>query len=206
MQAISRRFWLTWGVAACGVTAFGCRAPGLGDLPLSRSFAEPNLSAESLAQSGGEDQPEFAPAANNESDGVSMTLGDQPQTVNWTSNYEEAMARAGAEGKLVLAFFTGSDFCQPCRRLHQEVVATPEFERWAAERFVLLELDYPRRTPQSPALQEQNRELLSRYGVRSFPTVLVLSAEGKAVGQNGSYRGGSPHAWMRVIDEQLSSF
>lgn len=202
MEAISRRLWLTWSAAACGMTALGCRTPGMGDLTLSRRFAQPSLTAESLAQPEAEEQPSFAAPAADESSGLSMTLSDQPAAVGWTDDYEQALAQAGSQGKLVLAFFTGSDFCQPCRRLHEEVVETPEFQSWAAERFVLLELDYPRRTPQPPALQEQNRELLSRYGVRSFPTVLALSADGRSLAK-AAYRPGGPTPWIQALEAQL---
>ena len=216
MDAISRRHWLTWSATACGALALGCRTPGMGELPQFRSFAEPNFSADALAAPEYEEQPTFAaPSENqnsdtlnsdarNEADGVSMTLGDQPATLEWTISYEDALARAGAEGKLVFAFFTGSDFCQPCMRLKQEVFATEAFQAWASERFVLLELDYPRRTAQPADLQAQNRQLLNRYGVKSFPTILVLSPQGEAVGGNSSYRGGGPDAWMSVINDQLA--
>lgn len=204
MEAISRRLWLTWGAVACGATVCGCRAPGLGELPLSRTFSDPQFNTAPESNTADREQSLPAASSSDEPGGVNLTLGDQPAASSWTNNYDEALAQAAAGGKLILAFFTGSDFCQPCMRLHQEVVETPEFQAWAAERFVLLELDYPRRTPQPPALQEQNRQLLSNYGVRAFPTVLVLSAKGEAIVQSRSYRGGGSEVWIRGLETQLA--
>jgi len=143
------------------------------------------------------------PVVDEGSEGVSMTLGDTPQAPLWTNNYEVALNRAQAEGKQVLAFFTGSDFCQPCMQLNREVLESAEFQNWAQDRFVLLELDYPQRTQLSPELESQNRELLSQYGVRSFPTVLVLSPRGEVLGKSAGYRGGGPTAWTSAVDSQI---
>jgi len=143
------------------------------------------------------------PIVENGDTGVNVTLGDTPPTILWTNNYQEALNRAASEGKQVLAFFTGSDFCQPCQQLHREVLETPEFENWAQDRFVLLELDYPKRTPLSPELAQQNQELLAHYGVRRFPTVLVLSAQGEILGKSNGYVGGGPKAWTTSVDAQI---
>jgi len=186
------------GFVCLTLLTLGCRTPGMGDFSLAKAFAPPPMlpsapEADSLAE----------PVVEDGADGVSMTLGDAPPAALWTNNYQEALNQAASEGKQVLAFFTGSDFCQPCMQLHREVLATPEFENWARDRFVLLELDYPKRTPLSPELAQQNQELLAHYGVRRFPTVLVLSPQGEVVGKSNGYLGGGPDAWTAAVDSQV---
>ncbi len=203
MEAISRRHWFTWSAVACGATALGCRTPGMGEFPLSQSFQAPNLPAGSLEQPPIIEAPPVVTAGDSNA-GVHVSLGDGPTATIWTDNFQDALYRAEADDKSILAFFTGSDFCQPCMRLRKEVVETPEFQEWAGPRFVLLELDYPRRTPQPAALQEQNRDLLSRYGVRSFPTVLVLSARGDVLAK-AAYRVGGPQPWIQSLEAQMHS-
>lgn len=178
--------------------ALGCRSINPGDSLLSKSMNQPPIVTDvdeplGSASDGVGDSPA----------GVNITLGDAPAAVGWTDNYVQALERASSEGRLVLAFFTGSDFCQPCMRLRQEVVETPEFQSWANERFVLLELDYPRRTPQHPDLAEQNRELLEAYGVSSFPTVLVLNSSGQVVAK-AAYRPGGSTPWIQAVEQQLT--
>jgi thiol-disulfide isomerase/thioredoxin len=189
---------LALGFVFLTLLTLGCRTPGRGDFSLSKAFSPPpTLPSDPEVDSLGE------PVVENGADGVSMTLGDAPPEALWTNNYQEALHQAESEGKHVLAFFTGSDFCQPCMQLHREVLATPEFENWARDRFVLLELDYPKRTPLSPELAQQNQELLADYSVRRFPTVLVLSAQGEVVGKSNGYLGGGPEAWTASIDAQI---
>lgn len=191
-------YFLALGLLASSSFTVGCRTPMMGELPLARSFAPPPmLENEPEVESFGE------PMVDEGVEGVSMTLGDTPSAPLWTNNYDDALNRANAEGKQVLAFFTGSDFCQPCMHLSREVLESAEFQNWAQDRFVLLELDYPQRTQLSPELASQNRELLTRYGVRSFPTVLALSPQGEVLGKSAGYRGNGPAAWTSAIDVQL---
>lgn len=120
----------------------------------------------------------------------------------WMQDSNQAFARARAEQKLVLAFFTGSDFCAPCAQLKREVFEAPEFNEWSQHRFVLLELDSPRATPQPAEIASQVRNLRQQYGVESFPTVLILDADGQELGRlNGQPRGFS--AWTRTVEEKV---
>ncbi|HBP19889.1 MAG TPA: hypothetical protein DEA08_19125 [Planctomycetes bacterium] len=114
----------------------------------------------------------------------------------WTTSWQEAVAESKASGKVILADFTGSDWCGWCKRLHAEVFNTREFVAWAKERVILLELDFPSRKKQPDELKTQNEELQKRYGIEGFPTVLLLDAEGKILGRSG-YLPGGPKAWIK---------
>lgn len=116
-------------------------------------------------------------------------------TVEWRTDHPATLAAAKRQGRRVLVDFTGSDWCVWCKRLEGEVFESPEFQRWAGERFVLLRLDYPQRTPQSPLLKRQNQELLAKYQIQEYPTVLFLDADGTEVGRTG-YVPGGPTAWL----------
>jgi protein disulfide-isomerase len=118
------------------------------------------------------------------------------RVATWSEDFAAALAKAKATGKLVLADFTGSDWCGWCIRLHKEVFKTPEFEAWAAANVVLVELDYPMDKPQSEALKAQNKALLRRYGVAGYPTILFINSKGEQVGQMGYERGGST-PWIK---------
>ena len=98
------------------------------------------------------------------------------------TNYESALRQARQQGKAVLADFTGSDWCWYCIRLRKEVLAQADFAAWAAEHFVLLEVDVPQNPNFDAQLLEQNRALCSKYRIDGFPTVLVLDEKGRAVG------------------------
>ncbi|TWT92715.1 nSTAND1 domain-containing NTPase [Stieleria varia] len=54
------------------------------------------------------------------------------KNVNWFTDFEEAMATARSEGKLVLCYFT-STWCGACKGLQSDVLATPEFREFAGD-------------------------------------------------------------------------
>ena len=99
----------------------------------------------------------------------SMTL--QAQELKWETNLEKATQVALKTKKPLLLFFTGSDWCGWCIRLQNEVLKTPEFSTWAKENVVLVEVDFPRRSPQQPEIQSQNAQLQQLFEVRGYPTV-----------------------------------
>lgn len=105
----------------------------------------------------------------------------------WTMDLDAAKARAAAEGKVVLISFTGSDWCPMCAMLHRNVLGREEFGRYAADRFVLVEIDVPRNPTFSEEQLERNHEVCAQFGVRAMPTVLVISPEGQVL---GGFRGG----------------
>ncbi len=100
----------------------------------------------------------------------------------WMTDFEAAKARATAENKAILVDFTGSDWCGPCMHLRKTVLDTPAFEAYARDKFVLLEVDMPRREDFDPELRKHNQELCARYRVGGFPTIMVLSPEGLPAG------------------------
>ncbi|PAW85921.1 MAG: thioredoxin [Pedosphaera sp. Tous-C6FEB] len=113
---------------------------------------------------------------------VLPALADGPA---WLTDLPKAQAKAKAEGKLVLVNFTGSDFCSSCMRLHKEVFPAKEFAEYAQKRLVLMEADFPMKKKQSPALKEANAALARQFKVDGYPTLLVLNAEGKKLGEVG---------------------
>lgn len=109
----------------------------------------------------------------------------------WQTDYKGAQQQAKAAHKLLLVDFTGSDWCGWCKRLHAEVFSQPEFQDYASKNLVLLEVDFPRRKPQTDVVRKQNEQLAEQYGIQGFPTIVVLNSEGKKVGELGYMPGGA---------------
>ncbi|OXA92865.1 thioredoxin family protein [Flavobacterium hercynium] len=130
----------------------------------------------------------------------------EAQELKWYTDVKEAVTVSNKEKKPMLLFFTGSDWCGWCIRLQNEVLKTEEFKKWASGNVVLVELDYPRRTAQTPELKNQNSELQQAFGIQGFPTIYFTSAESKdgkvnfkGLGQTG-YVAGGPSAWLAVAE------
>ncbi|RDI52333.1 thioredoxin family protein [Flavobacterium glaciei] len=130
----------------------------------------------------------------------------EAQELVWETNVTKAMATSNETKKPMLLFFTGSDWCGWCIRLQKEVLKTPEFAAWATENVILVELDYPRKTPQTDEIKKQNNELQMAFGIQGFPTIIFANAkikDGKVnfegIGSTG-YVAGGPSAWLAVAN------
>lgn len=121
-----------------------------------------------------------------------------PNSQNWTSNYQEALAKANSESKNVLMVFSGSDWCANCMRLESSVFNTQHFQEYASENLVLLKLDFPLRKKNklSEELTKQNEQLAERFNkAGAFPTVVILSAAEQELGRTG-YKPVGPEAYI----------
>jgi len=134
---------------------------------------------------------------------LTLVIPAVAQESSWLTDFEAAKAAAKKDDKVILADFTGSDWCGWCIKLKDEVFSKPEFEKWAKEKVILLEVDFPRKTEQSAELKKQNKELAAQYGIRGYPTILFLDAEGKQIGQLG-YKAGGPENWIKLAEEQIA--
>ena len=119
------------------------------------------------------------------------------------TDFEAAQSKAKAENKPMLLDFTGSDWCGWCIKLDEEVFDQAAFSQYAAAELVLVEIDFPRGKEQSDKLKAQNEALAQQYGVRGFPTILVLSSEGELIEKTG-YRRGGAEAYVQHIKEILA--
>ncbi|MBX3462742.1 MAG: thioredoxin family protein [Planctomycetes bacterium] len=134
---------------------------------------------------------------------LTLTLAATAQESTWITSFEDAKAAAKKEQKVILANFTGSDWCGWCIKLKDEVFSKPEFQAWAEKKVVLLELDFPRKKEISADLKEQNAGLAKQFGIRGYPTIVMMDADGKQLGQLG-YKKGGPKAWIEAAEAQMA--
>ena len=122
----------------------------------------------------------------------------------WPTNFEAAISKAKAENKFVLAAFTGSDWCPDCMKLIAEVFNKPPFPAMVGKRFVLVNFDFPQKKKLPDALKTQIPPL-KRYGGFTYPTVLILTANGDVVARTG-YREGGPQPYLKQLAGFLTTW
>lgn len=103
----------------------------------------------------------------------------QSRTAKWHTDIAEAQATAAKEKKLILALFTGTDWCPPCRQFEAEVAHDEQFAGIFSGSFVFFKSDWLRNTPQPEAVQDEVRRLKIKYLPVAYPTLFVLNAEGE---------------------------
>ncbi len=119
----------------------------------------------------------------------------------WTHDFAAAKKQAADEKKDLLVDFTGSDWCGWCIKLNEEVFSHDPFKTGVKDKFVLVELDYPKdKSKLSEETQAQNKELQGKYAVQGFPTILLLDADGKPFARTG-YQAGGPEKYVAHLDE-----
>ena len=118
----------------------------------------------------------------------------------WGEDFAAAKAQAAKEGKKILMAFSGSDWCGWCVKMDKDVYSKPEFVNKAKKCYVLVMIDNPQDSSiLSPLAAGQNRKLTSEYGIRGFPSTLVLDAEGKVLKRLSGYRN-SPDALFAALE------
>jgi len=109
----------------------------------------------------------------------------------WTEDFEAAKKLAKEENKDLLVNFSGSDWCGWCVRLEKEVFSQKAFISKASMSYVLVTLDFPRRTKQPAKIKKQNEAIQQKYGVRGFPTVLLMDSDENLYARTGYQKGGA---------------
>lgn len=109
----------------------------------------------------------------------------------WLTDFEVAKKLAKKENKPIFIDFSGSDWCHWCVKLDEEVFHKPEFIKYANENLILFMADFPRSKPQTAEIKKQNQMLMQKYGVRGFPTIIILDSDANKVGKMSYQTGGS---------------
>ena len=97
----------------------------------------------------------------------------------WHVEFEEGRSVARAQDKDLLIDFGGSDWCLPCRWLKERILSRPEFIERGSQEFVLVDIDLPYRTPIPADRKQRYEELQRRYGINSFPSVVLALPDGR---------------------------
>jgi hypothetical protein len=125
------------------------------------------------------------------------------QSIEWLHDMPTAQQRAAETGRPILVDFTSSDRCVWCNRLSQEVFSQPEFQVWARDHVVLVQLDFPADDANQLAEQRQhNEEWLKRMRVQGFPTVMLLDEQARPFARTG-YREGGLDKYIQHLEQLL---
>jgi thioredoxin-related protein len=108
--------------------------------------------------------------------------------LTWMPTYKQALKKSRKEKKPVLIYFTGSDWCGPCKVLDKNLFHTEKFKAIADKDLILLEVDIPRRIDLlSPKQMRHNKNIQKKYKVRSFPTLMIVNHKGKKIAEKKGY-------------------
>ena len=103
----------------------------------------------------------------------------EPPDPDWKTDFAAARAVAAKEHRKMLVVFLNSESCFYSQRFQKDVLNQNKFAKYIRlNKFVLVYLDFPRRG-QVPAA---NLAAAAGFGVKTYPTSLLLNDSGKLLG------------------------
>ena len=130
---------------------------------------------------------------------------DGAELGKWTQDFDAAVKLAGEKNKAILINFTGSDWCGWCKLMDKKVFADDQFVGYAKENLLLVTIDFPRDKSIVPEkYNHRNEKLKKEYGVRGFPTYVILDEDGETkVGQLGASQEATPKTFIQQVEDVL---
>ena len=119
----------------------------------------------------------------------------------WLTDFSKAQSQAKAEKKMVLMDFNGSDWCAPCKALRKNVLNSQAFKDFAKDNLVLVDVDFPHQKQQTEEVKKANEALSQKFNVEGFPTVIVLSGDGKELKKMVGYDGESAKEFVAELQK-----
>ena len=126
----------------------------------------------------------------------------------WLNNLSEAKLIAQKEHKHILLNFSGSDWCGPCMRMHNEIFTTAVFTTMAGSQLVLVNADFPRKKKNQVSAQQQgiNNAMADEYNPQGkFPYTLLLNADGKILKAWEGFPEEKPDAFTADIESTIEA-
>ncbi len=120
----------------------------------------------------------------------------------WIVNVDRAKKIAQEKNIRLLLFFTGSDWCGWCAKLHMEVLDDENFQKELVKLFVPVKLDFPRKIKFPEEITKAYNEEIKRYGIRGFPTLIIAEADGTPIAGCG-YQAGGPEPYLSMLQTIL---
>ena len=118
------------------------------------------------------------------------------------SDYDTALKKAKADGRKILAVFTGRNLTVWCRKMECEVLSKPEFRDFSTNEYELVLLDFTQGGNQQEEKIRLRNADLQKFNVQDFPAVLVIDANEKIIMRTGYEKGGATN-WIAKFRENL---
>lgn len=132
----------------------------------------------------------FAMQGDNSMQGQGGSMQNQG-SLQWYTDFNQAVQTAQQQNKPLLLFFSGSDWCGWCKKLESEVFNKPEFASAVGDKFIFVDIDFPMNKQLPAAVTQQNEHLKNQYHVTGYPTVVILDPNLNVLETTGYQQGGA---------------
>jgi protein disulfide-isomerase len=106
------------------------------------------------------------------------------------TNFARSAELAKSTNRPLLLAFIGTDWSISSLKLDREIFDQPAFADNSSYNFVICKLYFYQTQERLAETIRQNEELATKYNIEEFPTVVVLSPDGREMGRLGYIPGG----------------
>lgn len=100
---------------------------------------------------------------------------------NFTMSYKAALEYAKKKNKLILLYFTGSDWNDYCIYVTKKIFSNDDWYFLSKEYLATVYIDFPRYYKKREGISgntlEVNQSLLDKYNISNFPNILLLDKD-----------------------------
>jgi len=119
----------------------------------------------------------------------------------WKKDIDKALKTAKKGDNPILVEFTEGDASQ---EINKKIFYTGKFKAWAKKsKLILVEINYSKKV--SSKLAQQYADLKTAHKVESFPTIVLLDAEGKSMGTLPFDARTKPEEWMSKANDLVEA-
>jgi len=101
----------------------------------------------------------------------------------WHSFYNLALRDAEKQDKIIMMYFSGSDWDPFTKELDKTVISTKYFRNYCKDRVILYRADFPKETKLTAKIKMTNRDLKDKYNVTIVPTFVFIDKNGRVLGR-----------------------
>lgn len=115
--------------------------------------------------------------------GIGSRAARADETIAWSQDFAKAVKQAKATNKLVMVDFY-TDWCGWCKVLDKKTYPDKNVVRLTHARFIPVKIN----------AEKEGQAAATKYGVRSYPTILFIDGNGSVAGRIGGYAPPGPFA------------
>jgi protein disulfide-isomerase len=119
----------------------------------------------------------------------------------WEPDVGTALHDAQLSKRHVLVVFLGSDWCEPGQKMEEDVFGDRDFAVYTHAKYVIVKLDFPKNLPQPDSVRAENADMRRRFGVKGFPSVVVMDENSRVLTRVEGYLGGGPEPFIRFLKQ-----
>jgi thioredoxin-related protein len=109
----------------------------------------------------------------------------KPKEIQWLTNFAAASTNAAKADKVMLVYFSGSDWDEWGQKFEKEVMRTDPFREWVEKNVLPVQIDTPKEKRLNSTLKAQNDRLKESFSVVRVPTFLFVDPSGEVLARVG---------------------